>query len=81
MAGMTAESASSSSTVKAPSTCPAFPGSNALTTAGPQALVATSASLPALLAHTRYPAAGRAAARLSQIRTRAGRGPPAPSCS
>jgi hypothetical protein len=41
-----------------------------------EALAASPAGLPALLAEPHSPSASRAAARLSQIRTRAGRGPP-----
>jgi hypothetical protein len=58
-----------------PATCPEFPGSAAATTA-PQAMTAESLGLPALLAQAHTPQAARAAAPLSQIRTRAGRGPP-----
>ena len=43
----------------------------------PLALIAAPAGLPKLLAQRHSPPAGRAAARLAQIRTRAGRGPPA----
>jgi hypothetical protein len=79
MASMMAEAASGRPILTAPSTCPAFPGSVPATTSGPVALLATPVRLPALLAHPHSPAASRAAARLSQIRTRAGRGPPVPS--
>jgi hypothetical protein len=61
----------------APSTCPLFPGYAAALTAAIDALAATPVSLPVLLAQPHSPAASRAAARLSQIRTHAGRGPPA----
>jgi hypothetical protein len=61
----------------APLTCPYFPG----TMAGPTLIIAALApppvSLPVLLARPHSPAAGRANVRHSQIRTRAGRGPPA----
>jgi hypothetical protein len=62
--------------VTAPSHCPNYPGSLAASPEPIQALTAPPASLPVLLAETHSPAASRAAARLSQIRTRAGRGPP-----
>lgn len=58
-----------------PATCPDFPVSAAATAAS-QAMTAESLGLPALLAQPHTPQAARAAARLSQIRTRAGRGPP-----
>lgn len=72
-----AEAAFGKSFLAAPSTCPAFPVSAAATAPAPQALAAASASLPALLAHSHSPAAARAAALLSQVRTRSGRAPPA----
>ena len=62
-------------TFKAPSTCPLFPGYSNVPTAPNPALAAETA-LPLLLPQAHSPAAGRAAARLSQIRTRASRGPP-----
>ena len=73
---MLAEDASGKHIVTAPSTCPAYPGSTAATTTAPQAMAAALLSLPMLLAQPHSSAAGRATARLSQIRTRAGRGPP-----
>jgi hypothetical protein len=57
-----------------PATCPEFPAAAATTAS--QAMTAESLGLPALLAHAHTPQAARASARLSQIRTRAGRGPP-----
>lgn len=62
--------------VSAPSTCPVFPGLAAASTTPASALIAT-ASLPVLLAQPHSFAPTRATARLSQIRTRASRGPPA----
>ena len=59
-----------------PSHCPYFPGSIAATTTPVHALAASSVNLPALLAMAHSPEASRTVARLSQIRTRAGRGPP-----
>jgi len=61
----------------APLHCPSYPGSVVPSTEPVQALAASPAGLPVLLAVAHSPAASRAAARLSQIRTRAGRGPPA----
>jgi hypothetical protein len=72
-----AEPASGKPIVTAPATCPNFPGYTAARTSTIHALTASPASLPVLLAQAHSPLAGRAAARLSQIRTRAGRGPPA----
>jgi hypothetical protein len=72
-----AEAASGRHIVKAPATCPLFPGYTAATASAPQALTASPLSLPSLLTQSHSPAASRAAARLSQIRTRASRGPPA----
>jgi hypothetical protein len=77
MAAMTAEAASGKAGWTAPSTCPLFPGPAAAATAGPLALIAAPVSLPVLLARPHSPAAGRAATRVSQIRTRSGRAPPA----
>ena len=79
MAAMMAQSASSETIVTAPSTCPAFPGDTAARTTAPHALTAAAVGLPALIAKTHSPAAARAAARTSQIRTRSGRAPPASS--
>jgi hypothetical protein len=61
-----------------PARCPLFPAYRAVTMAPGHALTVSAMSLPALLAQAHSPAFARAAARLSQIRTRAGRGPPAP---
>jgi len=58
------------------SQCPLFPGAAAASTAPVHALPALAAGLPVLLAQAHSPAAGRAAARLRQLRTRANRGPP-----
>jgi hypothetical protein len=72
-----AEVAGGQTIVRAPSTCPAFPGATAATTSGPHALTSTPVGLPVLLAQTHSPAARRAIAKISQIRTRSGRAPPA----
>lgn len=79
MASMIADAASGNAVLTAPSTCPAFPASTAVTATGPQALAASSVGLPMLLAQLHSPAACRASARLSKLRTRASRGPPASS--
>jgi hypothetical protein len=67
------------SSVSAPATCPYFPGYNVATSAAPVALAASPVNLPAMLAQPHTPAAARTAARLSQLRTRAVRGPPVSS--
>lgn len=77
VAAMMAEAAAGKAAWTAPSTCPMFPGAAAATASGPQALTAAPVSLPVLLAQPHSPAAGRAAAQVSQIRTRSGRAPPA----
>ena len=68
--------ASSEPLLAAPSTCPSFPAFASTCPAPAHALPASASSMPVLLARQHSPAASRAAARLSQIRTRAGRGPP-----
>jgi hypothetical protein len=78
MAAMRRQAASGSVPMAgAPSHCPLYPSSNAVPATADHALAASPISLPTLLAQAHSPTAGRAAARLSQIRTRAGRGPPA----
>lgn len=75
---MMAEAAPDSGSILiAPSHCPYFPGYAVATTAPVYALAAAPAGLPTLLTRPHSPASSRAAARLSQFRTRAGRGPPA----
>jgi hypothetical protein len=64
----------------APSTCPYFPG-YAVAPSTTFALAAPAASLPGLLVQPHTPAAARAAAHVSQLRTRAVRGPPGSSHS
>lgn len=69
--------ASGKPVVTAPSTCPSYPGDNALTAAPLHGLApafAAEFSLPAVL-HS--PAAARAAARASATSTRSSRAPPA----
>jgi hypothetical protein len=70
-----AESASGKPIVTAPLTCPYFPGYN-LALTPTLALAASPIGLPAPLAQFHSPAAARSDAPRSQIRTRAGRGPP-----
>ncbi|MDR3773006.1 MAG: hypothetical protein P4L26_06635 [Terracidiphilus sp.] len=77
MVSMLAEAAPGRSVLTAPATCPAFPGSLAAIAPAPQALAAASTSLPALLALPYSAAALHVSAQVSQICTRAGRGPPA----
>jgi hypothetical protein len=60
-----------------PAHCPLFPEYRAVTMAPAHALAASVASLPAPLAQAHTPSAARAAALVTQVRTRAGRGPPA----
>jgi len=65
--------------VKAPATCPYFPGYTVALNTTIVALPPAPVILPALLAQPHSASAARAVSRLSQIRTRATRGPPAPS--
>lgn len=74
-----ADAESGNPILTAPATCPYFPGHTVAFNSTILALAASPACLPILLAQPHAPAAPRAAARLSQIRTRAGRGPPASS--
>jgi hypothetical protein len=74
---MIAEAAPGKANLTASATCPAFPGYEAANTTASKALADSSIDLPALLAQPHSPAATRTAARLGQIRTRAGRAPPA----
>lgn len=78
MAAMMAQAFTGSTPIlTAPLTCPLYPGYTAATTAPPPAIASASIALPVLLAQPHSPAAGRAAARVAQLRTRANRGPPA----
>jgi hypothetical protein len=74
MAAAIMDTAPGNAIFAAPAACPEFPAAAATTAS--QAMTAESVGLSALLAQPHTPQAGRAAARLSQIRTRAGRGPP-----
>jgi len=77
MATMANESSSASApALTAPARCSSYPGSM-LASIGPvEALAASPVTLPVLLARPHSPAAIRTAARLSELRTRANRGPP-----
>lgn len=78
MAALMSQSASGGNPrVNAPATCPYFPGDAAGPASTSVAMTASPVSLLVLLAQAQSPAAGRATSRLSQIRTRTGRGPPA----
>ena len=79
MAAKMAEGASGNLILTAPKTCPSFPGYVATPTTTILALAASGDGLPVLLAQPHSPDYARAAAHLSQIRTRAGRAPPASS--
>jgi hypothetical protein len=79
MAAMLAQRGSAEPILTAPSTCPYFPGYTVAPAPAPLALGTSPISLPVMLAQPHTPEATRAAARMSQIRTRAGRGPPASS--
>jgi hypothetical protein len=74
MAAMT--TSSSTPELAAPMACPRFPGFMAGPSTASHALLASAASLPVLLVQAHSPAASRAHARLSPIRTHAGRDPP-----
>lgn len=62
--------------VSAPSTCPSYPGENALTTAPLYGIAPAAAAELALRTTPHTPAASRAAARVSAARARSTRGPP-----
>jgi hypothetical protein len=76
MAAMLAESTKGSATLTAPMTCPLFPGYGDVSTVPLDALTTPAMGMPVLLSLAHSRAGSRAAARLSQIRTRPGRGPP-----
>jgi hypothetical protein len=63
----------------APAHCPLYPACNPASIAPGHALAATPVSLPGPLLSPNKFAVGRQATRLSQIRTRVSRGPPAPA--
>lgn len=63
----------------APVHCSSYPACMLATTGPVEALVVSPVTLLHLLATAHSPAASRAAARLSELRTRANRGPPVPN--
>ena len=63
--------------ISAPSHCPYYPQGSFATLSPIHAFAPVPNSLPALLMQDHSPVAARAAARMSQLRTRADRGPPA----
>jgi len=65
----------------APSTCPRFPGYTFTVTSSVHALAASPAALPPLAVSLHAAASARAAARVSQARTRSSRAPPDPFLS
>jgi hypothetical protein len=77
MAEMATEADPGTPAVKAPATCPYFPGYTVASSTTNMALATAPVSLPALIAELHSPAATRTSARISQMRTRADRGPPA----
>jgi hypothetical protein len=78
MARMGQAASGSTPVVSAPSHCPLYPGAANAVVSPIHALAPSAAGMPALLAQAHTPAASRAAARMGQIRTRAGRSPPRP---
>ena len=77
MVARMAEAVSGQTTLNAPSHCPLYPNGAFVPNAPVHALTASANGLPELLAQNHSPVAARAAARTSQLRTRADRGPPA----
>jgi hypothetical protein len=71
-----AGSASGTQFLTAPSHCPLYPNGGFVPNAPVHALARYAEGLPTLLAQGHSPAATRAAARMSQLRTRSDRGPP-----
>jgi hypothetical protein len=76
-AAMLLEAASGQHLLTAPASCPYFPGYTVAPNTSVLALAAAPAGLPVLLSAPHSPAASRADARVSQVCTRVGRGPPA----
>jgi hypothetical protein len=77
MMQMEAQAASGKPGFTAPMHCPLFPGYGVPATASIDALAASPAKLPALLAKARSNVARCDTALISPVRTRAGRSPPA----
>lgn len=75
---MTVTRASGEPMLTAVPTCPQFPGSSPMTVSAQHAVTALPVNLPVALAQPHSPASSRTAARVSQLRTRADRGPPIP---
>jgi hypothetical protein len=71
------ETESTTPAFTAPSHCPYYPANLSAIMAPMHALAPSPASLPVLLAQAHSPSAARAAARVSPVRTHAGRSPPA----
>jgi hypothetical protein len=78
MARMFQAAPGSTPVLSAPSHCPLYPGCTDATVKPVHALAPSAAHMPVLLAQVHSPDATRAAARISQIRTRVGRSPPRP---
>ena len=77
MASMADQSSSGSTpALTAPARCSSYPGWMLASTEPVEALMASLTGMPVLLAKPHSPAASRAASRLSELRTRANRGPP-----
>jgi hypothetical protein len=76
MAAIMAQANSGKPFFTAPLTCPLYPQHGTVLNAPVYALIVSLAGPPVLLTQPHAPAAGRAAAHLGQLRTRAGRGPP-----
>jgi len=81
IAAQMVQAASGKPIVTAPLTCPCFPGYTTAPASTINALAAPPVRLPVLAAQDRAPVPGRAAARLSQLRNGAGRGPPGTALS
>ncbi len=76
-----AQAASGAPAFTTPSHCPFYPCNASAILAPVYALASAAASLPGPMAQAHAPAASRAAARVTQIRTCAGRSPPLPTSS
>ena len=70
------EAASGKPILTAPSHCPLYPNGSCVLNTPVHALAPSTNGLPALLAQEHSLIAARASARVSQLRTRANRGPP-----
>jgi len=72
-----AQAASGKPILTAPSHCPQYPSGSCVAVSPIHALAPSAESSPVLLAQDHSPVAALAAARMSQLRTHADRGPPA----